>query len=340
MSAFRRHRRHARSLTLVLVVLAGTGVVLFLGLMAGARPMDFPGLLSALASPDGSVPSIIVWHLRLPRSLIAFCAGSGLSVSGLLLQSISRNPLAGPGLTGATSGAVAPIVVCLVFFPGLSSGFYAAIGMAGGISASMLTFWIARGGNGGPLHLALGGMTVALFLSAITTAVLLSSGPQAATLTFWLAGGFQGRSWEQLGYMLPWVLAGGIGALVCQRAVGLLAVSENLAACAGLNVAFWKPALLFVAILPVAGVVPVAGPIAFVGLATPHIAKLLKPAGAGWTIALTASLGGLMTTAADIVARSLAAPQELPVGMITAMLGGPVFIYLIQRVGASQGTQS
>ncbi|MCK7616038.1 FecCD family ABC transporter permease [Roseibium sediminicola] len=303
------------------------------GLLAGARPIAPDALLAALLAPDEKIDSIIVWVLRLPRSLVAYCAGAGLGVSGYLLQSLTRNPLAGPGTTGVTAGAVAPIVYCSVFLPWMSPQFYPIVGMLGGLTAALVTFWIARGGTGRPLHLALGGISVSLFLGALTTAILLASGPQAATLTFWLAGGFQGRSWIQLAFMVPWVIAGLGGALFCQRAVGLLSLSDEVAAGMGLRLTFWKPLLLFAAVLPVAGVAPVAGPVAFVGLVAPHIARLLKPEGPGWTIALSAALGGLMTASADIIARSVAAPQELPVGMVTALVGGPVFIYLVQRPG-------
>jgi iron complex transport system permease protein len=320
-----------------IVVIAAAFVVAG-GLLVGARPLSPQALLPTLFWPDGNIDSIIVWTLRLPRSLAAFVGGAGLGVSGYLLQTLTRNPLAGPGLTGVTSGAVAPIVFCFVFLPWLSSIYYPLIGMTGGLGAALVTFWIARGGSGRPLHLALGGISVSLFLGAITTYVLLLSGPQITSLLFWLSGGFQGRSWVQLAYMIPWVVAGAAGALLCHRILGLLALSEEAAGGMGLQLAFWKPFLLLLAVLPVAGIVPVAGPVAFVGLATPHIARLLDPDGPGWTVALTAALGGLMVAAADIVARSVAAPRELPVSIVTALIGGPVFIYLVQRSGFAMRT--
>lgn len=324
-------RRPARSLALTIAIVAASAVVIMGGLAVGAKPLSPGELLSTLLRPDGKIDSILVWTLRLPRSLTAFMGGAGLAVSGYLLQTLTRNPLAGPGLTGVTSGAVAPIVFCFVFLPWLSSFYYPLVGMAGGLAAALITFWIARGGSGRPLHLALGWISVSLFLGAVTTYILVLSGSQMPSLMFWLSGGFQGRSWPQLFYALPWVMIGVVGALLCQRVIGLLALSEEAAAGMGLQLSLWKPVLLFIAVLPVAGIVPVAGPVAFVGLATPHMARLLEPGSPGWTIALTASLGGLMVAAADIVARSIAFPRELPVGMITALIGGPVFIYLVQR---------
>ncbi len=249
---------------------------------------------------------------------------------------LTRNPLAGPGLTGVMSGAVAAIVFCFVVLPEISSVLYPWIGLGGGLSAALVTFWIAKGGTGRPLQLALGGMSVSLLLSAATTYILLTSGPQATAMLFWLAGGFQGRSWPQLAYMAPWVLVAFAGALAARRVLGLLALSEDAAAGMGLGLSRWKPLLLLLAVIPVAGVVPVAGPVAFVGLAMPHIARLLRPDGPGWTIALAAVLGGFVVTVADIVARSVASPRELPVGIVTALIGGPIFIYLVQRRDVSR----
>ncbi|RKE86238.1 iron ABC transporter permease [Rhizobium sp. AG855] len=320
-----------RAVILLVALLAAAAVVIAAGLTFGTKPLAAEAALRALFRPDGKLDSILVWALRLPRSLVAFVGGAGLAVSGYLLQTLTRNPLAGPGLTGVSAGAVTPIVACFVFLPTLSSVFYPLIGLIGGLSACAVTFWIARGGNARPLHLALAGISVSLFLGAITTYILLLSGPQVPSLLFWLSGGFQGRSWPQLVQMLPWVVGGTGLALCCHRILQILALSDQAAAGMGLNLALWKPLLLFVAALPVAGVAPIAGPVAFVGLATPHIVRLLKPGGPAWSIMLNVAAGGLMTVSADLVARSVALPKEIPVGIVTALIGGPIFIYLVQR---------
>lgn len=320
---------------MTIILLVAAALVIAGGLLVGARPVSPQGLLAALFWPDGKLDSIIVWVLRLPRSLAAWVGGAGLGVSGYILQTLTRNPLAGPDLAGVMSGAVAPIAFCFVFLPWLSPLLYPFIGVAGGLMAALVTFWIARGGSGQPLHLALGGISVSLVLGALTTYMLIRTGPQAASLMFWVSGGFAGRTWFQLEYLLLWVAAGAVGALASHRVLGLMALSEDVAAGMGLNLALWKPLLLFFSVLPVAGVAAVAGPVAFVGLAAPHIARLLRPEGPGWTTALTAALGGFMVVTADILARSVAVPRELPVGIFTALIGGPVFIYLVQRSGFS-----
>jgi iron complex transport system permease protein len=133
--------------------------------------------------------------------------------------------------------------------------------------------------------------------------------------------------------MPPWVILGLVGALACRRMLGLLSLSEEVAAGMGVRIVFWKPAPLFCAVLPVAGIVPVAGPAAFVGLASPHIARLLRPPTPGWTLLPGAAIGGLMVISADVVGRGIAAPRESPVGILTAAFGSPVFIYLVLRRG-------
>lgn len=324
-------RRPLSSGLLIAALLLGSLFLGVWGLLLGSRPLR-PDLLPAvLFHPDDSLESVLVWTLRLPRSVSAFVGGVGLAVSGLLLQILTRNPLAGPGLTGVTSGAVTAILLCFTLLPAVSSAYYPAIGLVGGLGAAATTAWIASGGDGRPMRLALGGISVALFLGAVTTYLILISGPQATSLFFWLSGGFQGASWAQLAAMLPWVVIGLGGALACLRVISLFSLSEQAAAGMGLNLMVWKPALLLLAVLPVAGVAPVAGHVAFVGLASPHIARLLKPSGPGWLIGLTAALGGTMVVAADLVARTVVLPREIPVSIVAALIGGPVFLHLVRN---------
>lgn len=321
----------ARSARLTVAIAAATVLVILAGLMAGARPLSPVEVARALLTPDAGIISFFVWDLRLPRSLAAGLAGAGLGVSGYILQTLTRNPLAGPALTGVTAGAVAPIVLVTVTMPSVSASLHPWIGLAGGLAAMVLVFWISGGGNQKPLHLALGGVAVSLFLGALTTYALLLAGPQATSLLFWLSGGFQGRTWTHLGHLAPWVLIGLAGAVAARRVLGLLALDEAAATAMGVDLTRWRPVLLVLAALPVAGIAPIGGPIAFVGLAAPHVARLLKPAGPGWTLALSAAIGGLVLTLADVLARSVAAPRELPVGILTALLGGSVFIALVLR---------
>lgn len=320
-----------RSLGLVFVFFGAALLVAFLGLIYGAKPMTLGQALGALLAPNEGKDGIIIWTLRMPRSIAAWSAGAALAVAGYLLQAITRNPLAAPDLTGVSAGAIAAIVSTFVFFPAVSSFFYPPIGMAGGLAAAALTLWAAQGGRATPLHLALGGITVALFLNAITTYVLLRGGPQSPSVLFWLSGGFQGRSWPQILFMLPWILVGLIGAAISHRVIALLALGDEAAAGMGVNIRAWRALLLLCAVTLVAGVTPIAGAIAFIGLATPHLVRLLRPTEVLPALLLNATLGGLLLITADALARAIAAPREIPVSIVTALIGGPIFIYLTQR---------
>ncbi len=139
------------------------------------------------------------------------------------------------------------------------------------------------------------------------------------------------RSWNALAFIVPWVMVGILGALFCRRALELLSLGDDAAQAMGLKLSLWKPLFLVLAVCPVAGVTPVAGPIAFIGLAVPHIVRLLRPQGAAWTILLNVAIGGFIFVTADVIARSIAAPRELPVSMVLALIGGPFFIHLVQR---------
>lgn len=261
------------SIAIGFIVLA-TLLVVAIGLMPGARTLSFEAVFRALVNPDGKIESILVWTLRLPRSLTAVTAGAGLAVSGYLLQSLTRNPLADPGITGVTAGAIAPIVTCFVLLPWVSGLYYPVIGLAGGLAAAAVTFWVARGGTSHPLHLALGGVSVSLFLGAITIYVLLLAGPQSTALLFWLAGGFAGRTWMNLVQMLPWVLTGVIGAFILSGRCDVFPERPFRRSHGGaVDCVETGPARAWR--MPCCRRCPVAGPVAFVGLAAPHIARLL-----------------------------------------------------------------
>jgi iron complex transport system permease protein len=322
---------HSRCIAAILLAVSAAALIGFAALLVGAKPMSPEAAIRAVFVPNRSTDGIIVWTLRMPRSIAAFLAGAALAVAGLLLQVITRNPLAAPDLTGVSAGAVVLIVFTFVVFPAVSSVLYPFIGMSGGLLAAAMTIWAARAGRAPPLHLALSGITVSLFLNALTAYILIRGAPQSPSVLFWLSGGFQGRSWPQVTYMLPWIVLGIGAALASHRVIGLLALGDEASAGMGLNTARCKLLLLLCAAALVAGVTPVAGPIAFIGLTVPHLVRLLRPAEAISAILLNASFGGVILLTADALARSVAAPREIPVSIFTALIGGPIFLYLVQK---------
>ncbi|MGJ8513627.1 putative siderophore transport system permease protein YfhA [Carnimonas sp. R-84981] len=314
---------------LIAALVIGLGLLL-VAVMAGNRFIPANQVWAVLVGQAARIPTVMVWDLRLPRSLAALFGGAGLALSGWVLQRLCRNPLAGPGMTGVTAGTVFPIVCCFVLLPRLSSFWYPPIGVIGGVAAAMLSWWIARQGRYGRAQLVLAGMCVSLWLSALTTWVILRHGADSPTLLFWLAGGFQGRSWMQLLFLLPWVLSSLVCILLCHRVLDLLGTSDEVAVGAGLDIRRWKPLLLVLAVVPVAAVSSIAGPVALVGLIAPHITRLLRPSSSVVACLLCALVGGVVLMGADLLARTIAIPREVPIGFLTALLGAPMLLWLIQ----------
>ncbi|MCZ4279540.1 iron ABC transporter permease [Kiloniella laminariae] len=325
-------RQKAAPFFLVTGIAAVAVTVGLLGLGIGAQYIPVSEIIRVLWLPDDSVSSIILWELRLPRMLIALLAGASLAVAGYLLQSITRNPLASPSLTGVTSGAAMLVVLAFVCLPQLISPYYYPfLALFGGTAAASITLFLSGPTLSSPLRLALAGVSVSFLAAAVTTLTLLSAGPQTGTLLFWLSGGLQGRSWSQLLIMLPWVVPGLVCVFFCLRPLALLSLGDEPAQAMGVNVRLWRSLLALLAICLSAGVVAVAGPIAFVGLCVPHMARMLGARTTGTAVALSLALGALLLVSADLFSRTLAAPRELPIGMITALIGGPIFLAIIYR---------
>ena len=310
-------------------------IILVIGaisLTSGAHSIPLQSVINSLFEPNNSVDSIIIWKLRLPRFLVALAAGCGLALAGMVLQSITRNPLASPSLTGVTAGAALGVVASFVYLPSIITPFYYPFAaLIGGLGAASLTFFVAGHKYISPMRLALAGVTVSFMASAVTSVMLLSTGPQSATLLFWLSGGLQGRSWEQLYILLPWLVFGVVGVLVAIRPMALLTLGDDAASSMGVDSGKWRIMLGTMAVCITAGVVSVVGPIAFVGLCVPHIARLLGARTIISSILLSSVLGMLLLATADLFARTVAAPREIPISVLTALVGGPLFIALVYR---------
>jgi iron complex transport system permease protein len=287
----------------------------------------------------------IVWMFRLPRVLLAIIVGSALAVSGTTLQAMVRNPLADPFLFGISSGAslaaVAVITLGSAAVGGLSLSFAAFLGA---FATTLVVFLLAqRNGRVIPMRLVLGGVALGYVLSAATSFLVLRSatpGGGAAAVLSWLAGSLGGAKWEHLG--LPsLILVLATGALILQsRALNTLLLGEESAIGLGINVQQFRLQLFFISSLLVGTVVAISGSIGFVGLLVPHIVRMFVGSDHRRVLPLAALMGGVYMVLVDLVGRTVLAPQELPVGIVTAALGGPFFIWLMIRnrqPGADRG---
>ncbi|GGO84686.1 ferrichrome ABC transporter permease [Marinobacterium nitratireducens] len=310
----------------LLVALAATA---WAALSAGTVPVAVDEVLAVLGGVREGMAAILVWELRLPRFIAGALVGASLAVAGQLMQTVTRNPLASPGITGVVAGSSMAVVLVQVCFS-VDAAWLPGFGVLGGTAAALLTFVLAAQGGFTPLRLALAGVAVTALATALTTAFLLFSGAHAQQLYLWLAGGLLGRGWSHVALILPWTLAGLALALLGVRYLNLLQLEDEVARALGGRVQLWRLGFVAVAVALTAAAVAVAGPVGFIGLVAPHLVRLLLGGDQRRTLPVVALVGAVLVTLSDLLARSLMAPAELPLGLFTALLGGPVFIVLLR----------
>jgi iron complex transport system permease protein len=342
-------RRRARvPFPLVLVLLAALVLVAATaGIGAGSvrvPPDQVWGILlhrlhPALAEPVWSpVRETIVMDVRLPRVLLCGVVGAGLSVCGMALQALVRNPLADPMLLGVSSGATVGAVLVAVFhlawFGMFSLPLFAFVGA---LLALVLVYFLARsGGRMTTVRLVLAGVATAEVLYAVASyLVITSDDPRAAESALrWTLGGLAGTTWAVLWIPSAAVLAGTAILVGLSRPLNLLLAGEEAAAALGLDVHRFRAALFVMVALMIGTIVAVSGSIGFVGLIMPHVVRLLVGADHRRALPAAALLGAAFLIAADLAARTLIAPEEIPVGILTALAGGPFFLWLMRRRSA------
>ncbi len=277
----------------------------------------------------------IIWEVRLPRVLLAGLVGATLAYSGATYQGVFRNPLAEPYLLGVASGAGlgATIVIIspLAFTLGPLS-LVPAAAFAGALVAVALTYLLARVGPVVPVTtLILAGVAVGSIASAAISYLMLTNSDRTLPVLSWLLGGFNTASWDRVWLLLPYAAIGALALLPFGRALNVLQLSEEQARQVGVNVEAVKLSLLVVASLATAAAVAVSGIIGFVGLVVPHVTRLIWGPDYRRLLPLSAVLGASFLILADLLARTAAPPHEIPVGIITAFVGAPFFLYLLRR---------
>ncbi|MFE7037007.1 FecCD family ABC transporter permease [Streptomyces sp. NPDC057621] len=304
-----------------------------LSLAVGTRQVPLSAVLDALLHGGGSRDALVVRSLRLPRTEVGLAAGAALGLSGAALQAVTRNPLADPGILGLSQGAAAGVVFAIA--GGLANGFggYVWYAFTGAVVAAFLVYAVASRGRGGasPVKLALAGTALSAMVAGATTVVLTSSSATLDQFRFWQVGALSGRDAGTVGRMLPFLAAGTLLVLVCARGLDALALGDDTARALGHRVQLVRGGAALGATVLTAAAVAAAGPIAFIGLAVPHLARRLVGGGHRWTLPLSALLGAALLLAADVAGRVVRAPAEVPAGVMTALVGVPVLVVLVRR---------
>ncbi|NTF46257.1 iron ABC transporter permease [Agrobacterium rhizogenes] len=312
------------------------GALLFLLLMAalvGGIAFGVSGLsafraLRLLFLPDGSPESAVIWDVRLPRGILAVLVGANLAVAGVLIQTLTRNPLASPQTFGINAGASLAIVLCLIAFPALRSAGTVWPAFVGAAAVGFAMWALSVSGAMNEMKLALAGISIQLVLAALVQAILIANNA-AQDIVYWLAGSINGAQWSKVWIILPFTLVGGGIALVAGRHFGVLALDENTGVSLGQN-SRRVGGLAAVLIVVLAGsAVAVSGPIGFIGLLVPHIVRRLAGGDQATVLCLSAIAGPLFLSTADLFGRVAAFPAELPVGIVTALIGAPAFLAIL-----------
>ena len=324
-----------RSTRVVGLVLVCTVLVLVVvtSLAVGTRSIPFGTVVRSFTDFNGSTDHMIVRELRLPRTMIGVLVGSALGVAGGLMQAVTRNPLADPGLLGVSAGASFAVVLA-IFVLGIGSlSAYVWFALAGAAATSVAVFALGSIGRGGanPVRLALAGAALSALLGSCTSAVVLLDRQTLDQYRFWVVGSLSGRDMAIVGQAAPFLLVGLLLAFALGRPLNALALGDDAARALGTRVGLTRLATVLAVTLLAGAATAACGPVAFIGLTVPHLARLACGADQRWLLPFSAALGPVMLLSCDILGRVIARPAEVQVGIMTAVVGGPIFIALVRR---------
>lgn len=319
------------------VLLTLVVVAAILSIAFGIVRIPYRSVLDAFWSFDGSRDQLIIRTVRLPRALIAIMVGSSLAVAGCLMQALSRNSLAGPELFGVNYGAALAAVIASFLLGSTSLTIFAWSALLGAAISGAFVFLLGSLGRDPltPVKLVLAGSTMNLLLASLTQGILILNEQSLDTMRFWLAGSLAGRDIHLLEQVLPFMIIGLIVAFSMGGHMNVINLGDDMARGLGQRVFFMKVVCIIVIVMLAGSAVAIAGPIGFVGLAVPHIARFLVGTDYRWILPYAALLGALLLLAADIAARFVHPAQEIPVGVVTAFFGAPFLIYLVVRKGGT-----
>jgi iron complex transport system permease protein len=320
---------------LAILLLAATVLAVFLGVRFGSVPLTTPEVVSALRGSGDEVHRTILLDLRLPRAVLALLVGGGLALAGSVFQALLRNPLAEPFILGISGGAAAGAVLVLgLGLAAAGSGFLPVAAFAGALVAILLVFRVASAA-GRTLDvrvLLLAGVVVGSFFSAVIALTLsLSEARAVRSAILWMMGSLSGATWGSVAVVAAYTIPGALVLMGLARALNLMAVGEETASYLGTDVERVKKLAYGVASLVTAAGVAVAGIIGFVGLIVPHGIRLLIGSDQRFLLPLSFLAGAGFLAFADLAARLLLAPIEIPIGVVTAFLGVPLFLVLLRR---------
>ncbi|MEJ2885492.1 FecCD family ABC transporter permease [Actinomycetospora aeridis] len=308
-------------------------VAVLLSLAVGALPVSPAQVITAFTDYAGTDAHVAVRELRLPRTLIGLAVGAALGAAGTVIQGVTRNPLADPGILGIEAGAAFAVVTAIYILGITTTAGYTPFALLGAGVAAVVVYALGASGRAAasPVTLALAGAAVAALLISLTSALALLDSGTLDAFRFWVVGALSGRDLGTLAGAVPFLGAGLLLALYSTRALNALALGEDVARSLGQRVALTRVLAALAVVGCAGGAVAVAGPIGFVGLVVPHAARALVGPDYRWLMPYAMVLGPVLLLVADVLGRVLVSPGELQVGIVMAVIGAPVFIWLVRR---------
>lgn len=312
---------------ILLLVLMGFSIVY------GYTNTTWKMAIDAFTVFDGSNEHIIIQSVRLPRALIAAAVGASLAIAGVLLQTLTNNPLAAPEIFGINAGAGFAVVIAVSLFSLSNLQFFTWVSFLGAAVSFIFVYIISSIGREGltPMKLTLAGAAMSAMFSSMTQGFLVINETALEQVLFWLAGSVSGRKLETLLAVLPYLAAGWIFAMAIAGKMNVLSMGEDVAKGLGLKTGMLKLAAGIIVVLLSGGAVAVAGPVGFLGIVIPHLTRAVVGIDHRWVIPFSALFGGMLLLMADIASRYIIMPQEVPVGVMTAIIGTPFFVYIARR---------
>lgn len=312
-------------------------LVLLLSVVVGSKDIPLSTVIESLLDNNGQGDAYVIWAMRIPRTVVGLCVGVALGVAGALIQALTRNPLADPGILGVNAGASFFVALGFTVFGVTSVSGYVWFAFAGALVVTVAVYLVGSAGRGAadPVQLTLAGVALGAVLGGIVTAMILLDPQAFDQMRNWNAGSVVGRGWDILLPVLPFLVFGAILAAVAAQSLNAIALGDDLARSLGAHITRTRVIVIIAVTFLAGGATAIAGPIGFVGLMVPHIARWIVGPDQRWILAYTILLAPSLVLAADIVGRVVIRPGEFPVGIVTAFVGAPVLILLVRRKKAS-----
>ena len=308
--------------------------VVFLSLSIGSKQVSLETIWQAIVNSNSSSFETSIVMERIPRTIFGILAGAALAMSGCVMQSITRNPIADPSILGINTGASLAVVIGISFFSISSAQQYIWLAFFGAIITAIFVYGIAMAGRGGatPMKLALAGAATSTALGSLVNTIMLPNSQVMDQFRFWQIGSIGGASWQSIIAVSPYLLIGCITIIALASKLDIMALGDEMASGLGVNTTRTRMIAAIAGVLLCASITALAGPIGFVGLMIPHLVRMIIQTDMKTVFLLSSLSGSILLLFADVIGRIVAFPGEVEVGIVTAIIGAPIFIWVVRKV--------